>query len=72
MPQSKSSFLPAASTRYFDPVTVPAAPKKVNFAIAGPPLDCQKTVPHSKVKAKRAGDSLADIVRMAARNLVIR
>src|ERR1051326_3389176 len=34
MPQSNSSFFPAASTRYFEPVTVPAAPKKVSFAIA--------------------------------------
>src|SRR5215472_1922975 len=40
-PQSTSSFLlvpegPAASTRYFDPVTHPAAPRKVSFAIALP------------------------------------
>src|SRR5215475_1339777 len=34
IPQSTSSRLPAASTRYFEPVTVPAAPKNVNFAIA--------------------------------------
>jgi hypothetical protein len=26
--------LPAASTKYLDPVTHPAAPKKVSFAIA--------------------------------------
>src|SRR5919109_1157018 len=40
-PQSTSSFLPAppeppASTKYFDPVTHPAAPKNVSFAIALP------------------------------------
>src|SRR5689334_826645 len=35
-PQSTSSFLPAASTRYFDPVTLPAAPRNVSFAIALP------------------------------------
>src|SRR5271167_3971132 len=34
MPQSTSSFLPAASTRYFEPVTVPAAPRNVSFAIS--------------------------------------
>src|ERR1700683_2046478 len=46
MPQSSSNRLPAASTRYFDPVTVPAAPRKVSFAIgshctrgAGIPVD---------------------------------
>src|ERR1700675_2091948 len=33
MPQSSSSFFPAASTRYFEPVTVPAAPKNVSLAI---------------------------------------
>src|SRR6266404_3224881 len=33
MPQSTSSRLPAASTRYFEPVTLPAAPRKVSFAI---------------------------------------
>src|SRR5713226_2175676 len=33
MPQSTSSRLPAASTRYFEPVTHPAAPRKVSFAI---------------------------------------
>src|SRR5262252_6648429 len=32
-PQSTSSFLPAASTRYLEPVTHPAAPRKVSFAI---------------------------------------
>src|SRR5215467_10204251 len=35
-PQSTSSFLPAASTRYFDPVTHPAAPRNVSFAIILP------------------------------------
>src|SRR5712691_4446669 len=34
MPQSTSRRFPAASTRYFDPVTVPAAPKKVSLAIS--------------------------------------
>src|ERR1700685_803029 len=33
MPQSNSNFLPAASTKYLDPVTVPAAPRKVSFGI---------------------------------------
>src|ERR1700733_6998795 len=33
MPQSSSNFLPAASTKYLDPVTVPAAPRKVSFGI---------------------------------------
>src|ERR1700741_2358794 len=33
-PQSTSSFFPAASTRYFEPVTHPAAPKKVSFVMA--------------------------------------
>src|SRR5450432_5407 len=33
MPQSSSNRLPAASTKYFEPVTVPAAPRKVSFAI---------------------------------------
>src|SRR5580765_5584877 len=37
IPQSSSSFFPAASTRYFDPVTVPAAPKNVSLAIEGLP-----------------------------------
>src|SRR5579862_6265487 len=32
-PQSTSSRLPSASNRYFDPVTVPAAPRKVIFGI---------------------------------------
>src|ERR1700675_3863552 len=36
MPQSTSRRLPAASTRYFEPVTQPAAPKKVSFAIELP------------------------------------
>ena len=33
MPQSTSSRLPAASTKYLEPVTHPAAPRKVSFAI---------------------------------------
>src|SRR5580704_10557386 len=32
-PQSTSNRLPSASTRYFDPVTVPAAPRKVILAM---------------------------------------
>src|ERR1700690_2093721 len=32
-PQSTSNRLPPASTRYFEPVTVPAAPRKVIFGI---------------------------------------
>src|ERR1700722_9066116 len=34
MPQSSNNFLPAASTRYLDPVTVPAAPRKGSFGMA--------------------------------------
>src|SRR5690242_12499078 len=33
MPQSTRRRLPAASTRYLDPVTVPAAPRKVSLGI---------------------------------------
>src|SRR5882762_4674051 len=33
MPQSIRRRLPAASTRYLDPVTVPAAPRKVSLGI---------------------------------------
>src|SRR5882757_8672053 len=33
MPQSISRRLPAASTRYLEPVTVPAAPRKVSLGI---------------------------------------
>src|SRR3984893_10789446 len=33
MPQSTSKRLPAASTRYFEPVTVPAAPRNVRRGI---------------------------------------
>ena len=36
MPQSTSKRLPFASTRYLDPVTVPAAPRNVSFAISQP------------------------------------
>src|SRR5229473_1423115 len=36
MPQSTSRRFPAASTRYFDPVTVPAAPRNVSLAISEP------------------------------------
>ena len=32
-PQSTSRRLPSASTRYFEPVTVPAAPRKVSLGI---------------------------------------
>src|SRR5207245_11737273 len=33
MPQSTRRRLPAASTRYLEPVTVPAAPRKVSLGI---------------------------------------
>src|SRR5579871_1246172 len=33
MPQSSSNFFPPASTKYLDPVTVPAAPRKVSFGM---------------------------------------
>src|SRR5579862_374800 len=51
MPQSSRSFLPAASTRYLEPVTVPAAPKKVSFAIHVPRTP-GKTLAQSTGKAK--------------------
>src|SRR5690349_9419266 len=54
MPQSSRSFLPAASTRYLEPVTVPAAPKKVSFAIHVPRTP-GKTLAQSAGKAKSLG-----------------
>src|SRR5450432_2396955 len=62
MPQSSSSRLPAASTRYFDPVTVPAAPKKVSFAI-GQPLYRNAADPShcGRVKEKEGRAHLASL-----------
>ena len=34
-PQSTRSRLPSASTRYLEPVTVPAAPRNVSLGIGG-------------------------------------
>src|SRR5690349_12706412 len=58
-PQSTSSFLPAASTRYFDPVTLPAAPRNVSFAIAlpfyrFPPARPPRQAPHPSLPTERA------------------
>src|SRR5229473_2057068 len=45
MPQSTSRRFPAASTRYFDPVTVPAAPRNVSLAISVPLYRIQRALP---------------------------
>src|SRR6266852_5408692 len=53
MPQSTSRRFPAASSRYFDPVTVPAAPRKVSLAISVSLYRIQRGLPRRCRKASK-------------------
>src|SRR5713226_1966054 len=64
MPQSTSRRLPAASTRYLEPVTVPAAPRNVSLGIGvsfyrnwrRPPVDGEEKDNAETRRAQRSAE----------------